>query len=103
MSFASLCEFYSRGKLTDEGFLGARQRNGETVSYKISDDKAVIDFFAENGESDNIIELFAVKDEFWGQNLTKLPGFVAAASDMLSLIRKEGVVAAMKAATEASV
>lgn len=103
MSFASLCEFYSRGKLTDEGFLGARQRNGETVSYKISDDKAVIDFFAENGESDNIIELFAAKDEFWGQNLTKLPGFVAAASDMLSLIRKEGVVAAMKAATEASV
>ncbi|MBQ8523435.1 MAG: tagaturonate reductase [Clostridia bacterium] len=103
MSFASLCEFYSRGKLTDEGFFGTRQRNGETVSYKISDDKAVIDFFAENGEKDNIIELFAANESFWGQDLTKIQGFVETADKMLTLIRKEGTAAAMKAAVKASV
>ena len=103
MSFATLCEFYARGKVTDDGFIGTRIRNGETVSYKISDDKSVIDFFAENGERDNIIELFAAKEEFWGQDLTKLDGFVKAADEMLTLVRKEGAAAAMKTAVEASV
>ncbi|MBR6709302.1 MAG: tagaturonate reductase, partial [Clostridia bacterium] len=44
-SFAALCEFYARGKMTDHGFVG--EVNGE--EYTIADDAAVIDFFTANG------------------------------------------------------
>ena len=103
MSFASLCEFYARGRMTDEGFIGTRQKGTESVTYKISDDRAVIDFFAENGEKDNVLELFAAREDFWGRDLTKVKGFVEESSRMLAIIRKDGAAAAMKEATKATV
>ncbi len=102
MSFAALCEFYSRGRMTDDGFCGTRVSGGCEADYRISDDRAVIDFFAENAECDGIVRLFAAKEEFWGRDLTALPGFVEETEKMLALIRREGTLAAMKLAVDRS-
>lgn len=102
MSFASLCEFYARGKMTDDGFCGTRMCGDAELSYKISDDRAVIDFFAENARRDDIVRLFAAKKEFWGRDLSEIPDFVEKAEEMLALIRREGTLAAMTHAVSES-
>ena len=96
MSFASLCEFYSRGEKKGDGFFGKR----EAGEYKILDDASVIDFFAENGKDPEIIRLFAAKTEFWGRDLTELDGFVETAEKWLRFIRENGTLEAMRKASK---
>ncbi len=98
MSFASLCEFYSRGEKTDEGFRG--ERNGE--KYTISDDVGVIDFFEKNGKKDDVISLFASKTDFWGEDLTLIPSFVKDTEKYFRAIREEGAADAMSMAADES-
>ena len=99
MSFAALCEFYSRGEITPDGFFGWRESGGEKNRYRISDDAAVIDFFAQHGGDSDIIEQFASRTEFWGQDLNLIRGFTETASAWLVTIRSEGASAAMERAS----
>ena len=39
----------------------------------------------------------AARENFWGQDLNRLPGFTAAAADDLQRIRRDGMAAAMEA------
>jgi len=101
LSFAALCEFYSRGRKTDGRFTGTRLRDGQEQVYEIKDDPAVIEFFDRYGSSDGLIGLFASNTAFWGMDLHDIPGFVSTAEKYLGIIRKDGAEAAIKAACAA--
>ena len=101
MSFAALCEFYARGEVTDDGFVGTREVGGETVSYRISDDAAVIEFFSRYGKCSDVLARFASNESFWGMDLTSVDGFLATAEKYLGIIRRDCAATAMKIAAEA--
>ena len=101
-SFAALCHFYASGRMTDDGFVGKRVVSGETVPYTISDSREVLDFFAVNPDSADILEKFAAKADFWGMDLTAIPGFAALAQTYFDAIAAHGVLSAMEEAVKAS-
>ena len=101
MSFASLCAFYASGEMKDGAFVGKRKVNGAKVEYTISDDAAVIEFFAENGKCDDVLVKFASNVDFWGMDLNTVEGFTEKAKAYYSIIKTDGAAAAMKAAVEA--
>ena len=92
-SFAALCRFYASG---------ARIINGEAVPYTVSDSGDVLDFFAENGNSSDILQKFAARADFWGMDLTKLQGFTELARKYFEAISDIGVLPAMECAVKAS-
>ena len=92
MSFAALCRFYAKGEKTENGFFGTR----DAGKYEIRDDAAVIDFFARFGKEDDIVRRFAKNADFWGEDLTAIPGFSDAVTLWYELIVNEGTATAMK-------
>ncbi len=101
MSFASLCAFYASGELRDGAFIGKRTVDGAEVEYNISDDAAVISFFAEFGKCDDVLVRFAANVDFWGMDLNTVENFTEKATAYFNIIRTEGAAAAMKAAVNA--
>ena len=87
-SFAALLEFYSRGKLQD-GKLTAMRGNDV---YEIQDDPTVIAFFAAHHRDKvrTLVEMVCSHEEFWGCDLTNVPGFVDAATSYLEDLRTMG-------------
>ena len=85
-SFAALCAFYTQG-----------QRSGEP--YPVRDEAAVLNFFAAHtgDTAEALVMALAARENFWGQDLNRLPGFTAAAADDLQRIRRDGMAAAMEA------
>ena len=80
-----------------------------TVSYthldvykrQILDNAAVLDFFAENaGEPDGLIAKLAARTDFWGEDLTEVPGFTETAEDWFRVIRDAGMSEAFRKAAE---
>lgn len=93
-SFAFYLAFYRGTQLTDAALIG--QRNGQ--EYKIMDDRAVLEFFFAH-KDDSAAELaHAVmsQDSFWGQDLTKIPGFETAVAACLEDIESNGAYAVMQ-------
>ncbi len=90
-SFAALVAFYC-GTLTENGFCGTR--NG--VPYPIKDDQAVIDFFSENAANPELVRLLAARSDFWGQDLTEIPGFVETVGHWFGVIREKGMYRAFQ-------
>ena len=101
MSFASLCAFYASGEMRDGKFIGKRTVDGAEVEYTISDDAAVIDFFAEFGKCDDVIVRFAANEAFWGMDLNTVENFTEKVKAYFDMIKTEGAAAAMKAAVNA--
>ncbi len=101
-SFAALTAFYAGGKMTEDGFVGTRIIDGKDASYKISDSAEVLAFFAEFGESADVLSRFAANTAFWGRNLCEIPGFEALAQMYFDAIREKGVLCAMQDAVRAS-
>ena len=66
-SFAALIKFYSSNNLKDDG-LYAKRDNGD--EYIIHDDRAVLEFFAENAGKSDFIEKVCKNTDFWGEDLT---------------------------------
>ena len=85
-SFAALCAFYTQG-----------QRSGEP--YPVRDEAAVLNFFAAHAgdTAEALVTALAARENFWGQDLNRLPGFTATAADDLQRIRRDGIAAAMEA------
>ena len=95
-SFAALAAFYC-GKRREDGFFGER----DGISYPILDNAAVLDFFAENaGEPDGLIAKLAARTDFWGEDLTEVPGFTETAEDWFRVIRDAGMSEAFRKAAE---
>ena len=90
-SFAALCAFYTQG-----------QRSGEP--YPVRDEAAVLNFFAAHADdtAEALVTALAARENFWGQDLNRLPGFTAAAADDLQRIRRDGMAAAMEACRKAT-
>ncbi|MGN0387058.1 MAG: tagaturonate reductase [Lachnospiraceae bacterium] len=93
-SIAALLSFYTGSEIRDKALIG--HRNGE--EYQILDDEYVLKFFAENSGktpaeyAHNVLS----NTEFWGQDLSLLPGVEEAVIEYLSQIRESGMRAAME-------
>ncbi|MBR3300245.1 MAG: tagaturonate reductase [Clostridia bacterium] len=85
-SFAALLAFYSSNDLRDDG-LYAKRPNGD--EYVIHDDKAVLEFFAQNTGKPDFIEKVCKNTAFWGEDMTKFEGFMEAVSSCYDEMRKD--------------
>ena len=98
-SFAAYAAFYSNDvqALTEQGLVCRRPKGNE---YTISDDRKVLEFFYNHKDDSEEALMHALMSctDFWGQDLTEVPGFEAEAVRILKQIRTEGVLAAYKAA-----
>lgn len=101
-SFAALCHFYASGRMTDGGFVSTRVVKGEAVKYTISDSREVLDFFALNGSSADILRKFAARIDFWGADLNGIAGFTELSQSYFDVISERGVLTAMEKAVRAS-
>lgn len=95
-SFALYVAFYRNGEELTEAGLRAVRPNGD--SYTISDDKSVLEFYLTHREDSarDLINAVCVNESFWGEDLTKLPGFADLAADMLEEIEKKGIYEVMR-------
>lgn len=76
-SFAALLAFYSSNDLREDG-LYAKRANGD--EYVIHDDKAVLEFFAENCGKADLVEKACQNLDFWGEDMSLYDGFVDVVS-----------------------
>lgn len=93
-SIASLMAFYSSTDLNDGVLKGKR---GADV-YDIKDDKAVLEFFAENSakETREFVHAYLSNEAFHGQDLTKVAGLEDKVTEYLDVIRTEGMEKALE-------
>lgn len=93
-SFAFYIAFYKGVRLEESGLIGVR---GEE-EYTIHDDRAILEFYDAHKNDSNVDLAHAVCSnvEFWGQDLTEIPGFEAAIAECLDKIDREGTYAVMK-------
>ena len=98
MSFAAYAAFFSSDvqALTDQGLVCRRPKGDE---YTCSDDRWVLEFYwAHRGDRpEDLIHAVMTNERMWGQDLTAVPGFEAAAVADLKLIREQGALAAYAA------
>jgi tagaturonate reductase len=71
-SFAALLAFYSSENLKEDG-LYAKRLNGD--EYVIHDDRAVLEFFAENTGKCDFVEKACQNANFWGEDLSNYTDF----------------------------
>ncbi len=94
-SFAFYIAFYHGTRLENEGLIGKREGN----EYIIKDDSSILAFYAEHKDDDNATLAHAVmtNTDFWGQDLTEIPGFEQAVVSYLDEIDAKGTYEVMKA------
>ena len=91
-SFAALLAFYSSNNLKEDG-LYAKRANGD--EYVIHDDKAVLEFFAENTGKADFVELACKNADFWGEDMSLYNNFTEEVSywyEKITTNAKEAVV-----------
>lgn len=93
-SFAFYIAFYKGIRLEDSGLIGKR---GEE-EYTIHDDRDILEFYDAHKNDSNAELAHAVCSNvnFWGQDLTEIPGFESAITEYLDKIDQEGTYAVMK-------
>jgi len=94
-SLAALLAFYTGVEIRDSALIGHRG----TEEYRIMDDAKVLEFFAENSRKNakEYAEAVLSNEEFWGQDLTCVPGALDAVCGYLTQIREKGMREAVKA------
>ena len=94
-SLAALMAFYTGNRIEDNALIG--NRNGE--EYRIMDDAKVLEFFKEKSSLDAKEYTKAVlsNKDFWGRDLTLLPGVEEYVSKAVGDIRKNGMRKTMEA------
>jgi tagaturonate reductase len=87
-------EFYKGTELVEGALIGHR---GE-ITYKIMDDKEVLEFFVENSDREipQFVVNFLSNKSFWDQDLTELSGLADAVTEYLMDIRSLGMREALK-------
>ena len=97
-SFAAYVAFYSNEiqELNEKGLVCRRPKGND---YTVSDDRWVLEFyFAHRDDSpEDLVHAVMTNTEMWGQDLTEVDGFEAAAVRILKQIRAEGALAAYRA------
>ncbi len=84
-SFAALLAFYSSNDLREDG-LYAKRANGD--EYAVHDDRAVLEFFAQNAGNDDFVEKACGNADFWGEDLTRYNDFCKTVSYWYKKIRE---------------
>ena len=94
-SFAFYIKFYQGQELTEKGLVAHREDGEE---YIISDDKSVLEFYIahKDDSAEEIVKAVASNIDFWGQDLTLIPGFEKAVVKYLNEINSKGAYAVMK-------
>ncbi len=94
-SFAFYIAFYRGTELTDAGLIAKRPK-GDT--YTISDDRAVLEFYYEhrNDSAEALVHAVCTNRDFWGCDLSELPGFEAETARILKAVETDGAYAVMK-------
>ena len=94
-SFAFYISFYRGTELTDAGLV-AKRPNGDT--YTISDDRAVLEFYYAHKEDSakDLVHAVCTNTEFWGKDLTEIPGFEAEVAAIVENIEAHGTYEEMK-------
>lgn len=93
-SFAFYLAFYRGQELKEDGFHAQRGQD----EYVINDDRAVLEFFNAHKQDDAAALTHAVctNREFWGEDLSLLPGFETAVAGYLKAIEEKGAYEVMK-------
>lgn len=88
-SIAALMAFYTGSEIKDSALIGSR--DGE--EYRILDDMAVLQFFAQNSQKDAVEYTHNVlsNKEFWGQDLSVIPNLEQTVASFVSDIRTSGM------------
>ena len=88
-SLAALIDLYRGGKLKD----GKLECLRDGKPYTLQDDAAVLEFFAENGDTPaaDLARAFIEREDFFGPDLKKVPGLTEKVAAYLSEIEKDGV------------
>lgn len=88
-SIASLMAFYTGSEIRDNALIG--HRDGK--EYSIMDDAKVLEFFQDNSgkETREFVTAYLSREDFHGQDLTKVEGLVDAVTNALDDIRKNGM------------
>ena len=94
-SFAFYLAFYHGRNLTEDGLVAARPGGDE---YTVKDDKPVLQFFYDHKDDDTASFVHAVctNDDFWDEDLSKIPGFEEAVAGYLRAIKEKGTYEVMK-------
>lgn len=94
-SFAFYAAFYHGVRMEENAMIGMRNGSEE---YEIKDDKAVLDFFFAHKDDDAEAYAQAVCSnvDFWGEDLTQIPGFETAVAGYLKDIETKGAYEVMK-------
>ena len=92
-SLAALMAFYTGTEIRDKPLIG--HRNGE--EYGILDDREVLEFFRDNCEKEvsAFVTAFLSREDFFGQDLNRVPGLADAVTAYLKDIRENGMRAAL--------
>lgn len=85
-SFAALLAFYSSNDLREDGLYAKRPDGDE---YVIHDDKAVLEFFAENTNKPDFIEKVCKNTAFWGEDMTEYASFEKTVAECYNDIRND--------------
>ncbi len=93
-SLAALMVFYTGGQIRDHVLIG--HRDGQ--EYEIKDDMTVLEFFADHSvkNAEEYTRAVLSHKEFWGQDLSVLPGMEQAVCSYISEIRTLGMRAAIE-------
>lgn len=94
-SFAFYLAFYRGQELKEDGFHAVRGND----EYIINDDRAVLEFFSAHKQDNAAALTHAVctDTDFWGEDLSKLPGFEESVAQTLKAIEENGTYEVMKA------
>lgn len=98
-SFAALLAFYTSDRLENGVLVG--HANGQ--DYAIRDDAGVISFFAQHATQESTadyVQMAAARQDFWGEDLSRYPGFANAVTEYLTAIRNNGMAETLKALVE---
>ena len=87
--------FYHGSRLENEGLIGKRAKGNE---YTIKDDQSILEFYEAHKDDNNAALAHAVmtNTDFWGQDLTEVPGFEQAVVAYLDEIDAKGTYEVMK-------
>lgn len=93
-SLAALMAFYTGSRMRGKVLIG---RRGDE-EYEISDDASVLAFFAENSgrEEKEFVDAYLSRQDFHGQDLTKVEGLADQVAVYLTQIRELGMRSAME-------
>ena len=93
-SFAFYIAFYHGTKMDDKGLVGSRGAN----EYTISDDKAILEFYLAHKDDApaDLAHAVCTNTDFWGEDLSQIPGFEKAVAGYLTEIQEKGTYAVME-------